>query len=101
MKTFLLPMCLLAALLSSACLDSVTTVKVDPDGSGTIVARMLYTKEGQKRLQDFAPLLGGGAGILPRLTEADARNAAGRFGPGVTFVSATPINGAESEGIEA
>jgi hypothetical protein len=100
MKTFPMPLGLIAAFLSSACLDSVTTVKVNPDGSGTIVARMLYSKEGQQRLQDLAPLLGGGAGI-PKLTEADARDAAGRFGPGVTFVSATPINSAQGDGIEA
>ena len=101
MKTFLIPLCLVAALVSSACLDAVTTVKVNPDGSGTIAVRMLYTKDGQQRLKDFAPLLGGGAGTLPTLTEADAKDAASRFGPGVTFVSATPINGAQGEGLEA
>lgn len=101
MKKFLILMPLLAGLTSSACLDAVTTVKVNPDGSGTIVARMLYTREGQQRLQDLGPLLGGGAGMVPRLTETDAKDAAGRFGPGVTFVSATPINGPQGEGIEA
>jgi len=101
MRTLLIASVLLAALLSSACLDAVTTVKVNADGSGTIVARMLYTREGQQRLQDVAPLLGGGAGMLPKLTEADAAAAADRFGPGVTFVSATPIKGTEGDGIEA
>jgi hypothetical protein len=101
MKTFLMIPVLVAAAVSSACLDVVTNVKVNADGSGTLVARMLYTREGQQRLKDFAPLLGGVAGTLPKLTEADARNAAGRFGPGVTFVSATSINGTEGDGIEA
>ena len=101
MKTLLMVPALVAALVSSACLDAVTTVKVNADGSGTIVARMLYTREGQQRLEDLSPLLGGGAGMLPKLTEADAAAAADRFGPGVTFVSATPIKGAEGDGIEA
>ena len=39
--------------------------------------------------------------MLPKLTEADAAAAADRFGTGVTFVSATPIKGAEGDGIEA
>jgi hypothetical protein len=101
MRRFLILLPVLAALISSACLEVVTNVKVNADGSGTIFARMLYTREGQQRLKDFAPLLGGGAGTLPKLTEADARSAADRFGAGVTFVSATPINGAQGDGIEA
>ena len=101
MKRFLTALPLVAALASTACIDMVTTVHVKADGTGTIVARMLYTRESQQRLQDFAPLLGGGAGRLPKLTEADAAAAAGRFGPGVTFVSASPINNPDGEGIEA
>jgi hypothetical protein len=100
MRTFLIPL-FLAAAASSACLDSVTIVRVNADGSGTIGVRMLYTREGQQRLQDFAPLLGGGAGTLPKLTEADAAAAARRFGPGVTLVSASTIKEAEGDGIDA
>lgn len=99
MKRLLTLLPLLASLASSACLDTTTTVRVNADGSGTIVARMLYTREGQQRLQDFAPLFGGG-GTLPKLTEEDARDGAARFGPGVTLVSATPITD-QGDGIEA
>jgi hypothetical protein len=97
MKTLLMVPVLVAALVSSACLDAVTTVKVNADGSGTIVARMLYTRDGQQRLQDFAPLLGGGADAS-KLTEADA-GCRGPLRTGATFVSATPIKGTEGDGI--
>jgi hypothetical protein len=100
MRAFLIPL-LAAAALSSACLDSVTIVKINADGSGTIGVKMLYTREGQQRLQDLAPLLGGGAGTLPSLTESDAAAAAERFGPGVTFVSASPIKGPQGDGLDA
>jgi hypothetical protein len=102
MRTLLIAASLAAGLASSACLDIVTTVRANADGSGTIVARMTYTREGQQRLQSVAPLLGGGGGAsLPKFTEADAMAAAERFGPGVTYVSSTPIKTDDGEGIEA
>jgi hypothetical protein len=90
-----------AGLASSACLDGTTTVRVNGDGSGTIVARMLYTRAGQERLQQFAPLLGNPAGTLPGFSESDAKAAADRFGPGVTYTSSSPIKTADAEGFEA
>lgn len=102
MRTLLIAASLVAGLASSACLDIVTTVRANADGSGTIVARMMYTSEGQQRLQNMAPLLGGGGGAsLPKFTEADAMAAAERFGSGVSYVSSTPLKTDEGEGIEA
>jgi hypothetical protein len=84
--------------LASGCLTSVTTIKVKPDGSGTIEQSMAMKAEAAAQLAAMASSFGDadakGAkpGEPPELfTEKDLRDAVTKFGEGVTFVSSQPI----------
>ena len=94
----LLPI-LLAAFITSGCLTSVTTIKVKPDGSGTIEQSIAMKAEAAAQLTAMAATFGDTAGkdgdkaaSPPELfSEKDMREAATKFGEGVTFVSSQPI----------
>ena len=51
---------LAAALLSTACFQMTTVLKVNGDGGGTISHRMVYTKAALAQLKSFAAFGGGG-----------------------------------------
>jgi len=92
-------MLLAGAVLCSACFQFSTVVSVKPDGSGTIDQRMLFTQAAVAQLRQFAAL-SGGAGDFEPVSEQQARDGAAALGPGVTYVSSTPINSPEGVGRE-
>ena len=80
---------LTGALMSSACFQMTTLLKVNGDGSGTINHQMVYTKAALAQLKQFAAL--GGSGSADPLSEQQARDMTASIGPGVTYVSSEPI----------
>jgi hypothetical protein len=92
---------LTVALSSSACFQMTTVLKVKADGSGTIEHRMLYTNAALAQLKQFAALGGGrGQGADP-LSEQQAKDLVSSIGPGVSYVSSTPITTPGGKGREA
>jgi len=88
-----------AALVSGACFQVSTVLSVNTDGSGTIEQRMLFTQAALTQLRQFSAFGGGGGSQnFDPLSEQQARDAAATLGPGVTYVSSTPINTAEGQG---
>jgi hypothetical protein len=89
-----------AALVTGACFQISTVLTVNTDGSGTIQQRMLFTQAALTQLRQFSAFGGGGGGSqnFDPLSEQQARDAAATLGPGVTYVSSTPINTAEGQG---
>jgi hypothetical protein len=87
----------IAAVLCAGCFQMTTVMKVKGDGSGTIEHRMLFTKQALAQLKQFAALGGGGQGIDPT-SEQQAREMAAALGPGVTYVSSTPVSTPAGEG---
>src|SRR5262245_26490357 len=88
----------LVSALSSGCLTSITTIKVKPDGSGTIEQSMAMKAEAAAQLAAMASTFGDADGKsgkpsepLELFTEKDLREAATKYGEGVTFVSSQPI----------
>jgi hypothetical protein len=100
MRSHALPTLLLAALTSSACFQMTTVLKVNGDGSGTIEHRMVYSKAALAQLRQFAALGGRGQSADPA-SEQQARDLVTSIGPGVTYVSSTPITSPIGQGREA
>ena len=98
--------CLLLVLVcapATACITWVTTIKVKPDGSGTIEQSVAMKTEAAEQLTAMAASFGDGASKAkdapPELfTEKDMREAAAKYGEGVTFVSSQPIKTKEMVG---
>src|SRR5437763_1253838 len=75
MRSFRVWALVAAAMASSACFQMTTVLKVNGDGSGTIVHRMVYANAALAQLRQFAALAGGrggGASVDP-LSEEQAR----------------------------
>jgi hypothetical protein len=98
MRSFLLALLTAAALASSGCFRMTTIVKVNGDGSGTISHEMLLTKAMLAQIQQFAALAGGRGQKLDLISEDQARAMASSLGPGVTYVTSTPIDTADGQG---
>jgi hypothetical protein len=77
------------ALACGGCFQMTTVMKINADGSGTVEHRMLFTNQALAQLRQFAAL-GGGRAIDPT-SEQQAREMAAALGPGVTYVSSTPV----------
>jgi len=90
---------LLGTIASAGCFQMTTVLKVNADGRGTIEHRMLLTTQALAQLRQFAAF-GGGQSFDP-LSEKQARDMASVIGPGVTFVSSTPISTAAGQGRES
>jgi len=90
---------LVCSFITSSCFTSVTTIKVKPDGSGTIEQSIAMKAEAAAQLTAMASTFGDAAEkdkdkppAPPELfSEKDMREAAAKFGEGVTFVSSQPI----------
>jgi len=90
---------LVCSFITSSCFTSVTTITVKPDGSGTIEQSIAMKAEAAAQLTAMAATFGDTAGKdgdkaagPPELfSEKDMREAATKFGEGVTFVSSQPI----------
>ncbi len=80
------------------CFQSSTVIKVKADGSGTIEQRTLLTDAALDQLRGFAILGGGAGGSSDPTSEAQARSMAATIGPGVTYVSSTPVKIDKSQG---
>jgi hypothetical protein len=89
---------LAAAVVSSACFQMETVLKVAADGSGTIEHRMLYSPAALVQLRQFASLAGGGGQAFDPLSEQQAREMTASIGPGVTYVSSEPISTPAGQG---
>jgi len=101
MRSFRLSGVLAIGLLSGGCFQMTTLMKVNGDGSGTIEHRMVYTTAALAQLRQFAALGGGrGQGVDP-LSEQQARSMTASIGPGVTYVTSTPISSPLGQGREA
>jgi hypothetical protein len=101
MRVSTLVILLTAALASSACFQMTTVLKVNGDGSGTIEHRMLYTTAALAQLRNFAALGGKrGPGDDP-LSEQQARDLVTSIGPGVTYVSSSPVQSPIGQGRDA
>jgi hypothetical protein len=102
MRTIGLASLVALCLASSACFQMTTVVKVNGDGSGTIDHALVITKAALAQLRNFAALGGGGRGQPIDLTSEDqARAMASALGPGVTYVSSTPIDTPVGQGRRA
>jgi hypothetical protein len=108
--------CVIAALTilfvtTSGCVTSDTLIKLNPDGSGTIVQKTLMSTEVISQLtammQGFAQQMTGNQQPPqePKLTELfnekDARSRAVKMGEGVSFVSSRKVKLEGMEGQEA
>jgi hypothetical protein len=92
---------LTGALLSSACFQMTTVLKVSGDGSGTISHRMVYTKAALTQLKSFAALGNGRGGTADPLSEQQARDMTASIGPGVTYVSSELVTTPLGQGRDA
>src|SRR6185295_11392747 len=90
---------LLLGVTSTGCFQMTTVMKINADGSGTVEHRMLFTTQALAQLRQFAAL-GGGRAIDPT-SEQQAREMAAALGPGVTYVSSTPVTTASGGGRDA
>ncbi len=95
---------LAVSVLGSGCIASETVLKVKADGSGTIEQTLSMRRDAAEQ---FTKMLAGvqsaSAGkeqdATPELfSEADMRNAAGKLGTGVSFVSSQPISTSDRVG---
>jgi hypothetical protein len=86
-------------LFSSGCFQFATVLNVTGDGSGTIQQRVLFTSAALAQIRGLS-LLGRRSAIedFDPLSEAQARAAAATLGPGVTYVSSTPIVNGDGQG---
>jgi len=94
---------ILVAACSSGCLTAITSIKLRPDGSGTIEQTLSMSAAAAAQLASLAKGFGGEtagkASAEPDLfSEAEMKEAAAKFGSGVTFVSSTPIKTADRVG---
>ena len=102
---------LLAVVCFSGCLQEEKIIKLKTDGSGTVEETMVMSKEvvaQMKQMADgFGALAGGkakgegAAAPFQIMDEKKLREAAGKMGEGVTFVSAKPVSTAMGEGFAA
>jgi hypothetical protein len=97
----LLPV-LAASLLLTGCITSITSIKLRPDGGGTFEQTLTMSAAAAAQAAAFAKNFGGdteGGKAEPEFfTEQEMKEAATKFGSGVTFVSSTPIKTADRVG---
>ena len=105
MRAFVrLSIVLLLAAITSGCITALTSIKLRPDGSGTIEQTLSMNAAAASQ---FAQMAGGFSdhapgtktGEPPELfSEKDMKEAASKYGDGVVFVSSTPIKTADRVG---
>lgn len=95
---------LLLAALTSGCITALTSIKLRPDGSGTIEQTLSMSAAAASQFAEMASGFGDAApgakkGELPEFfSEKDMKEAAAKYGEGVVFVSSTPIKTADRVG---
>jgi hypothetical protein len=99
MRAFRLLVVLIATTGLTACLNSTTLVKVNPDGTGTVEQTTLVNMNSMRGMMGAR---GGGQMDGPMMNKADLERAAQRMGEGVKLVSTEPIKGENGfEGVKA
>lgn len=108
-----IPLVAIVCALTSGCITAVTTIRLKPDGSGTIEQSMAMKAEVAQQFAAMAASFGGAsdkagakAGAKPGakaeppelFSEKEMREAATKYGDGVTFVSSQPIKTKEMVG---
>jgi hypothetical protein len=90
------------AAATSGCITAVTTIKLRPDGSGTIDQVLSMNAAAAAQFAEMAKSFGGGdkgGSAEPEFfSEKEMKEAATKFGEGVTFVSSKPIKTADRVG---
>lgn len=77
-----------------------STVRVNADGTGTIVQRVVFTRAAVEQLKQLGAMGRGGAKPFDPVSEDEARAQAAKLGSGVTYVSSTPIDDDSGQGRE-
>ena len=89
---------LACALTSGGCFQFASVLTVKGDGTGTIHQRVLFTSAALAQMRGLSLLGRRGITDFDPVSEEQARAAAARLGPGVTYVSSTPISTGEGQG---
>jgi hypothetical protein len=92
------------AAVAAGCLQADTLVKVKADGSGTIEQTVFISQQAMGMMGAMSQM-GGQKEGAPNpdqfFNEATFRDAAGKLGPGVTFVSMQPLTSEGMKGVKA
>ena len=92
----------LSLLLVHGCFSDSTVMKVNPDGSGTLVVTTTMKAKAIQQMKEMAKAFGGDNAKEPEFfTEKQAREKAAKMGEGVAFVSCEPVKGKDAEGQKA
>ena len=103
-KTLSLAAAAVICTLATGCINAVTTIRVKPDGSGTIEQTVAMKAEAAEQFAQMAAGFGGAAkagakaGPPELFSEQEMKDAATKYGEGVTFVSSKPVKTAEYVG---
>lgn len=95
---------LLLAALTSGCITALTSIKLRPDGSGTIEQTLSMSAAAASQFAEMAQGFGGAAPNAKKpetpefFSEKDMKEAATKYGEGVVFVSSKPIKTADRVG---
>src|SRR4029450_5706559 len=100
MRIARLAVLLLCGTACAGCVQMTTVMKINGDGSGTVEHRMLFTTQALAQLKQFGAIGGRGQAVDPT-SEQQAREMAAALGPGVTYVSSTPVKTPTGEGRDA
>ena len=95
---------LLLAALTSGCINALTSIKLRPDGSGTIEQPLSMNAAAASQFAQMAQGFGASAPDTKKneppelFSEKDMKEAATKYGEGVVFVSSKPIKTADRVG---
>ena len=94
-----------AALVTTGCLQADTLVKVNQDGTGTIEQTMLISEQAMGMMGAMGQMGAQAGEKAPApdkmFDEASLKEAAGKLGPGVRFVSSQPVAATGMKGVKA
>jgi hypothetical protein len=92
---------LCSLLLLAGCFSDKTMIKLNADGSGTIVVTSQMKTSAIQQMKEMAKAFGGDNAKEPELfTEKEARDRAAKMGEGIEFVSFEPIKSKDAEGMK-
>jgi hypothetical protein len=90
------------SLFLAGCFQDKTMMKVNADGSGTIVVTTQMKAAALQQMKEMAKAFGGDNAKEPEIfTEKEARDRAAKMGEGIEFVSFEPIKAKDAEGMKA
>jgi hypothetical protein len=95
------PVVILHALMCAGCFQMTTVLKVKGDGSGTLDHRMVYAPRALAQMRSLGGLGAGAGQAIDPSSEAQARALAAAIGPGVTYVTSTPVSTPLGQGRDA